>query len=53
LGCGSGLLTRRLIDTSRVPELLRRHGVDAELRPAFTDGRPLPDGLVAVTGTKG
>jgi hypothetical protein len=41
-----------LIDTSRVPGLLHRHGVDVELRPTFTDGRPLPEGLVAVTGTK-
>lgn len=41
-----------LIDTSRVPELLRRHGVDAEIRPSFSDDHAFPDGLVAVVGAR-
>lgn len=38
-----------LVDTSEVPALLARHGVDAELRPSFGDEK-LPDGLVAIVG---
>jgi len=41
-----------LIDTSAVPGLLREHGVEAEVRPAFGSER-LPDGLVAVIGRAG
>jgi SAM-dependent methyltransferase len=40
-----------LVDTNRIPTLLARHGVDAELRPAFGD-EILPTGLVAVVGHK-
>jgi SAM-dependent methyltransferase len=40
-----------LIDTSRVPALLAAHGVDATVRPSFGT-ETLPDGLVAITGTK-
>jgi SAM-dependent methyltransferase len=40
-----------LIDTSRVPALLAAHGVDAEVRPSFGT-ETLPDGLVAIVGTK-
>jgi SAM-dependent methyltransferase len=40
-----------LIDTSAVPDLLARHGVDAEVRSSFGDER-LPDGLVAIVGTR-
>ena len=40
-----------LIDTAWVPDLLRAHGVEAEIRPGF-DERALPDGLVAVIGTR-
>jgi hypothetical protein len=38
-----------LVDTSQIPKLLARHGVDAEIRPAFGD-EILPVGLVAVVG---
>lgn len=40
-----------LLDTSRVPALLEAHGVDAEVRASF-GSESLPDGLVAVVGTK-
>ena len=40
-----------LIDTAQVPDLLRRHGVEVDIRPGF-DERALPDGLVAIVGTK-
>ena len=40
-----------LVDTSRIPALLREHGVDAVVGPAFGEAE-LPPGLVAVTGTK-
>jgi SAM-dependent methyltransferase len=38
-----------LIDTGRVPELLGRCGVDAEVRPSFGQ-ETLPPGLVAIVG---
>ena len=40
-----------LIDTSRVPDLLREHGVEATVGPSFGAER-LPEGLVAVTGRR-
>jgi SAM-dependent methyltransferase len=40
-----------LVDTSKVPELLAQHGVDAEMRYAFGD-ETLPQGLRAIVGTK-
>jgi len=40
-----------LIDTSRLPELLARFGVDAEVRRAFGD-EALMSGLVAVVGRR-
>ncbi len=40
-----------LIDTSRLPELLARFGVDAEVRHAFGD-EALMSGLVAVVGRR-
>ncbi len=40
-----------LVDTSRIPALLRKHGVDAVVGPAFGEAE-LPPGLVAVTGRK-
>jgi SAM-dependent methyltransferase len=40
-----------LVDTTTIPPLLARHGVDAEVRPAFGD-EELPDGLVAIVGTR-
>ena len=40
-----------LIETSRVPDLLARHGVDAQVAQSFGDEQ-LPDGLVAVVGRK-
>ena len=40
-----------LIDTSRLPELLARFGVDAEVRHAFGD-EALLSGLVAVVGRR-
>jgi SAM-dependent methyltransferase len=40
-----------LLDTSLVPGLLARHGVDAELRASF-GSEELPPGLVAVVGHK-
>ena len=40
-----------LVDTSAVPDLLARHGVQARIAPAFGDER-LPSGLVAVVGRK-
>lgn len=38
-----------LIDTARLPRLLARHGIQAELGTAFGD-YTLPDGLVALVG---
>jgi SAM-dependent methyltransferase len=38
-----------LVDTTRIPAVLRPHGVDAELRASFGD-ETLPTGLVAVVG---
>ncbi len=40
-----------LIDTSKVPELLARYGVEATLSASFGD-EPLSPGLVAVVGRK-
>jgi SAM-dependent methyltransferase len=40
-----------LVDTSRIPLLLREHGVDAVVGPVFGEAE-LPPGLVAVTGRK-
>lgn len=40
-----------LLDTSRVPALLDAQGMRAEVRASFGD-ESLPDGLVAVVGTK-
>jgi SAM-dependent methyltransferase len=40
-----------LIDTSKVPELLSRHGVNATTSESFGDTQ-LPEGLVAVIGRK-
>jgi hypothetical protein len=40
-----------LVDTSRLPALLREHGVDATVGPGFGEAE-LPPGLVAVTGKK-
>ena len=40
-----------LIDTSKVPQLLARHGVDAEVRTSF-GSETLPAGLVAIVGDK-
>ena len=40
-----------LIDTSKVPELLARHGVEATVSASF-GAEALPDGLVAVVGRK-
>jgi SAM-dependent methyltransferase len=40
-----------LIDTSKVPELFARHGVEATVSASFGDER-LPEGLVAVVGRK-
>lgn len=40
-----------LLDTSGVPGLLADHGVDATVHTAI-GGYPLPDGLVAVIGTR-
>ena len=40
-----------LVDTSRIPALLREHGVDAVVGPGFGEAE-LPPGLVAVTGRK-
>lgn len=40
-----------LIDTSRVPDLLARYGVQATVSTSFGD-HELPGGLVAITGTK-
>jgi SAM-dependent methyltransferase len=40
-----------LVDTSRIPPLLREHGVDAVVGSAFGDAE-LPLGMVAVTGRK-
>jgi hypothetical protein len=40
-----------LIDTAAVPELLARHGVDAEVRSSFGT-KELPAGLRAVIGLK-
>jgi SAM-dependent methyltransferase len=40
-----------LIDTTKVPELLARHGVEAVLAPSFGE-EELPVGLVAVIGRK-
>lgn len=41
-----------LIDTSRVPELLAEHGVEATIDSSFGSER-LPDGLYAIKGTRG
>jgi SAM-dependent methyltransferase len=38
-----------LVDTSTVPALLARHGVEARVETAFGD-ETLPDGLVAIVG---
>jgi SAM-dependent methyltransferase len=38
-----------LIDTARVPGLLRDHGIDARIAPSF-GSEQLPEGLVAVIG---
>jgi hypothetical protein len=40
-----------LIDTARVPGLLRDHGVDARIAPSF-GSEQLPEGLVAVIGRR-
>ena len=40
-----------LVDTSRIPALLREHGVDAVVGPGFGEAE-LPPGLVAGTGRK-
>lgn len=40
-----------LVDTARVPDLLREHGVEAAVAPTFGAGA-LPDGLVAITGRR-
>jgi SAM-dependent methyltransferase len=41
-----------LVDTSKVPDLLARHGVDAVVAKSFGEEQ-LPPGLVAVIGRKG
>ena len=38
-----------LIDTARIPELLKSYGVDAQVGPSF-GSEVLPPGLRAVTG---
>jgi SAM-dependent methyltransferase len=40
-----------LVDTSRIPALLARHGVAAQIKPSFGN-ETLPTGLVAVVGTR-
>jgi SAM-dependent methyltransferase len=40
-----------LIDTSKVPALLARHGVEAEVRDSF-GGEDLPTGLRAIVGSR-
>lgn len=40
-----------LIDTSRIPELLRSHGVSASVRSSF-GGEELPPGLKAIIGVR-
>lgn len=40
-----------LVGTSHIPELLARHGVEAEIRPAYGE-QVLLDGIVAVVGRK-
>jgi SAM-dependent methyltransferase len=40
-----------LVDTAGVPALLAAHGVEATVSAGFGD-RPLPDGMVAVTGRR-
>ncbi len=40
-----------LVDTARSPQLLARQGIVSTVRPSFGEER-LPDGLVAVVGTK-
>jgi SAM-dependent methyltransferase len=40
-----------LVDTSRVPGILREQGVDATIAPSFGD-EVFPDGLVAVIGRR-
>ena len=40
-----------LIETSKVPALLARHGIDAAIAASFGDEQ-LPAGLVALTGRK-
>jgi len=40
-----------MVDTSRVPALLAREGVEAELRPSFGD-EEMPPGLFAVVGRR-
>jgi SAM-dependent methyltransferase len=41
-----------LVDAATVPGLLAMHGVRAEVQPAFGT-ETLPEGLVAIVGTKG
>jgi hypothetical protein len=40
-----------LVDTERIPKLLARRGVEAEIKPAFGD-ETLSTGLVAVVGRR-
>lgn len=40
-----------LVDTSRIPEILGGHGVDATVAPSF-GSESLPAGLVAITGRR-
>jgi hypothetical protein len=41
-----------LVDASRLPAMLRGHGVDARVCSSF-GSETLPEGLLAVIGTKG
>jgi SAM-dependent methyltransferase len=38
-----------LVDTSQLPDLLARHGLEVRVSPSFGD-EPLPEGLVAIVG---
>ena len=40
-----------LVDTSRIPDLLREHGVSAQVRSAFGDEK-LPTGLMTIVGVR-
>jgi SAM-dependent methyltransferase len=49
LGCGTGLLTRLLVDAARVPALLAEHGLDVVVGASF-GAEELPTGLLTVVG---